>query len=329
MLKINLLFRHPDAGFSIPKTFSQFKDSSDSEVQINSFYMPEFRISFSNIKKNLQYIKSLPDADIYHITGDIHYGILALKGKNTVLTVHDTVSLDREKNFIKFLVLRLFWFLLPCLFAKKIVCISEFTKKRLLHYVPYLNKKKIEIIPNHVPEGFTFSEKEINKEKPVILHIGTTPNKNLEREIQAIDGIQCHLIIIGKIGQEIIDLMQKYNIDYENKLNLSDEEIIQEYKNCDIVAFPSYYEGFGMPIIEGQTIGRIVITSNISPMKEIAGEGAVIVDPYDISSIKSGFLKTCKEDCSGIIIKGIENSKKYSFESFRNSYINLYKGFTK
>ena len=322
--KINLLFRNQDAGFSIPKTFSQLKDSSDSEIQFNSFYMPEFRISFSNIRKNLKYIKSLPEADVYHITGDIHYGIIALRGKNTVLTVHDTVSLDREKNIIRFLVLRFFWFVLPCFYAKKIVCISEFTKNRLLHYIPLLNKNKIEIIPNHVPQGFCFSEKKINKEKPVILHIGTTPNKNLEREIYALKDINCHLVIIGKISKEIETLLKENNIDFDQKSNLSDEEIINEYKDCDIVAFPSYYEGFGMPIIEGQTTGRIVLTSNISPMKEIAGEGAVLVDPFDVQSIRNGFLHILSTRNDEIISKGVNNSDKYSFEYFKSSYISLY-----
>ena len=82
------------------------------------------------------------------------------------------------------------------------------------------------------------------------------------------NGIDCHLRIIGKIDINIQTLLDENKIDYTNAFNLSDNEIIEEYKKCDIVNFPSTHEGFGMPIIEGQAIGRVVLTSDLSPMNQ-------------------------------------------------------------
>ena len=73
-------------------------------------------------------------------------------------------------------------------------------------------------------------------------------------------------------------------------MNLTHEEIVSEDRKADIINFPSLFEGFGMPIIEGQATGRIVITSNLSPMKEVAGNGAILVDPYSVNEIRNAYL---------------------------------------
>ena len=83
---------------------------------------------------------------------------------------------------------------------------------------------------------------------------------------------------------------------YVNYTNLSQEAIIQQYIDCDMLSFVSTYEGFGMPIIEAQAIGRPVITSNIGAMKEVALDTACLVDPYDVESIKNGIQKLIREN---------------------------------
>ena len=66
--------------------------------------------------------------------------------------------------------------------------------------------------------------------------------------------------------------------------------MIQEYKDADLISFPSTFEGFGMPIIEGQAVGRPVITSNIEPMVSVAADAAILVDPFNIESIRECFF---------------------------------------
>ena len=121
-------------------------------------------------------------------------------------------------------------------------------------------------------------------------HIGTRPHKNLSRTIKALNGIKCKLRIIGEITNKELDLLQKYKTDYSFASNLSDNDLLKEYQNADIINFPSCHEGFGMPIIEGQAVGRIVVTSNIEPMISVANNGAAICDPYNIESIRNTYI---------------------------------------
>ena len=82
-----------------------------------------------------------------------------------------------------------------------------------------------------------------------------------------------------------------------------------------------------MPVIEGQKVGRIVLTSNIEPLIEVSGNGAVFVNPYVVKSIREGFLKIIKDDGfrEEIIHKGFENVKRFDYIKIANEYENLYK----
>ena len=107
--------------------------------------------------------------------------------------------------------------------------------------------------------------------------------------------------------------------------------MIQKYINADIVSFVSTYEGFGMPILEAQTVGRVVLTSNISPMIEVSGSGACLVNPFGVSDIKEGFKRLISDDNyrNEIIRKGLVNSQKYKPEKIANEYVKLYLNLSK
>lgn len=87
--------------------------------------------------------------------------------------------------------------------------------------------------------------------------------------------------------------------------------------------FPSLYEGFGMPILEGQTIGRVVITSDISPMKDIAKDTAILVNPTDVNSIRNGY-KRAIELHKLYVERGYKNIKRFSVETIVNEYKKIY-----
>src|SRR5690606_13296776 len=94
----------------------------------------------------------------------------------------------------------------------------------------------------------------------------------------------------------------------------------------DIILFPSIYEGFGLPITEGNKAGRVVITSNISPMKDIAGDAACLVDPFDVLSIRNGLLKVMEDDVyrERLIKNGFENVKRFDAEFISDQYLAIY-----
>jgi glycosyltransferase involved in cell wall biosynthesis len=101
---------------------------------------------------------------------------------------------------------------------------------------------------------------------------------------------------------------------------------MNEYVYCDIVSFISLFEGFGMPIIEANKIGRPVITSTIPVVREVAGDSAVFVDPYDVNQIENGFSslfndQQIRKDC---VEKGLKNVTRFDSLVISSQYSQLY-----
>jgi glycosyltransferase involved in cell wall biosynthesis len=110
-------------------------------------------------------------------------------------------------------------------------------------------------------------------------------------------------------------LAQSLNIDYSNAFNLSDREIIDEYINSDIVVFPSLYAGLGLPVLEGQATGRVIVSSNTAPMNSVSGEVAVLLsNPQDVQEYRNAIMKIIQNATfrEKVILDGLENAKKYT-----------------
>ena len=262
---------------------------------------------------------------VNHVTGDINYiGFFLNKGK-TIHTVLDCVFLDRTSG-IKQKVLKLFWLTIPIRRSKYITAISESTKREILKY-SNCAPEKIIVIPVAISQKFVQSDKIFNKANPVILQIGTAPNKNVPALINALKGISCRLHIVGKREEVYEQQLKECGIDYLYQSGLTEEEMLQKYREADIISFASTYEGFGMPILEAQATGRVVVTSNLSSMPEVAGEGACLVDPFSEEAIRKGILKVIKEDQyrEELIVKGFENIKRYQPDYIARQYLELYK----
>lgn len=269
-------------------------------------------------------LKSYSHKRLFHITGDVQYLACLMNPRNTILTIHDLVPLRNQSVpwYSKKLCYWL-WYYFPLKRLRSITCISEATKQDLLSFFPWAESKVV-VIPDPVDESFVYSPKVINVDNPRILHVGTKENKNLLRVISALDGKKGHLRIVGKLKQEQQSALEKSSIEYSNVFGISDEQLIQEYKDADLISFPSTFEGFGMPIIEGQAVGRPVITSNIEPMVSVAADAAILVDPFNIESIREGFLGYKDSELQDIIKKGILNANQYSSDNIANTYIKLY-----
>lgn len=309
-------------GFSIGKVFRPIEKEIKKLNYVDSIYLPNNDYKPYSLIKNLYYVKNYikkKKYDIIHITGTEHYLLPFLSSYNTIVTVHDLGFYTKQKRSIKLIGKYLLW-IKTLSYAKYVTFISDFSQNEALRLV---HLRKSSVIYNPIDPQFQPIEKIFNYKCPRILHIGTKPNKNLFNTIEALKGLPCELRIIGKLSDEEILHLNKNQINYSNAYNLSDTEIIQEYCKCDIVNFPSLYEGFGMPILEAQAIGRIVITSNIEPMKTIANDAAIIVDPYDIESMRRGYINAFKI-YPNIILKGFKNVEKFNIEAIANKYMEIY-----
>jgi glycosyltransferase involved in cell wall biosynthesis len=290
---------------------------------VKSLYMPFYTSSVSGMIRNMSFVRKT-SADLFHITGDIHYVSLVLPGKKTILTIHDSVFIRGSKGikrvFFKWLFLKL-----PVRKCRFVTTISEKSKKEIIQFTG-CDPSKIVVIPNPVDEHIYYREKEFNTGNPTILFIGSTPNKNLNRIIQSLAGISCTLDIVGQIPEDHLSLLNKYEVHFRQSARLTEAEMAARYAASDIIMFPSLYEGFGLPILEGQKAGRVVLTSNISPMKEVAGEGACFVDPYNPESIRAGIKKiiTDVNYRKSIIKKGFENLGQFEVQYIADQYLKLY-----
>ena len=336
--QLTLFFRHPSPSFnSIEELFGNVVPELPDDIEVRKVMAPKVSRGLFRRITNIIHAKK-NQGGINHITGDIHYIASGLPGKNTILTIHDLVPLQTD-NWLKRKIIKLFWYTMPVKRVKYVTVISEKTKNELVGEIK-VSADKIKVIPNCVSSRITIVPREFNKVNPVILHIGTKWNKNLERVVMACKNLShktqrgdtqkaqgIELWILGKLSENQKELLDQSGIACKNYYNLPFEEVIDLYNKCDIVVFVSTYEGFGVPILEAQATGRAVITSNISPMKEVAGNGAYLADPYDISDIRNGIDRIIEDDQyrNQLINNGLENVKQYSAKNIAGMYSDLYK----
>lgn len=325
-MKTKVLFvgRKSSKAVSIEKVFRQIARNLSKEKFEIIFQEVLYGNNLSGILKNLLFYRKTK-AEIYHITGQIHYIALILPADKTILTVHDVGILHIRKGLRRYVLKKLF-IDLPIKKAKYITAVSEATKKEIIFYTN-CPPEKIRVIENPLQEHFFLTgKKEFNSYCPTILQIGTTKNKNLGNLIKALRGINCLLKIIGELDVETIKLLEQNKINYESESNINDSAIRKKYQETDIVAFCSTFEGFGLPIIEAQAMQKPVITSDISPLIEVAGEGAAFADPHDFSSIREGILQIINDEGyrESLVKRGLVNIKRFNPGLIAKAYENLY-----
>jgi glycosyltransferase involved in cell wall biosynthesis len=264
--------------------------------------------------------------------------------KNTFVTIHglEYEFVPESYSFWARIYMRL-CIKFSCRAAKKIIAVSENTKKDLmeLYEVP---ENKIEVIY----EGFS------------VCHSGPPaggPESSRENKDSALDsrfrGNDKYLLFIGRLEERknIIGIVkafemlkEKYNIPHKlilagkpgygyEKINytlqttnhkediilpgfVSEKEKWELLKNADVFLFPSFYEGFGLPILEAQSVGVPVVTSDNSSLEEVAENSGILINPHNLHEITEAAYKLISDDefREHMIIKGHENVKRFSWE---------------
>ena len=324
-MDVKLIFRKklPEY-FSMENVFGILLPSLKKHVTPEVIHAKTHKGTPTGILKNLLQLRKTK-GDVFHVTGDIHYTVFAFPSRKVILTIHDCVFLHNTKGLRKFVMLW-FWHKFPVWYANMITTISDASKKDIIKITGCAGSK-IKVIGNPVDPEYVFHPKSFNSIKPVILQMGTWPNKNLERVVPALKGIDCHLSVIGHLSPEQKDLLSETGIEYSNHYALPKHELIKKYIECDLVLFVSTFEGFGLPVLESQATGRPLITSDISPMKEVAGNGAHLVNPYNIDVIREGILKVINDGAyrEKLVKEGVENVKRYHPDYIASLYLELYK----
>jgi glycosyltransferase involved in cell wall biosynthesis len=326
-IKVVYFSRKPRAlgNFSVESYFKQVRENLPEEFEAVNIEMPYESSGFFKRLANAIYC-IFKQGDINHITGDIHYVAAFLRKHKTVLTILDCGMLHQTSG-LKHKIFKWFWFSMPIGRVKLITAISTATKEDIIHFTG-CNGDKIMVVYVCINQAFKPYPKEFNTQEPRILQIGTAANKNLARLIPALESISCKLVIVGKINEDIKSLISKHKINLELiDWRLTDEEILEEYKKCDILSLVSTLEGFGMPIVEANAIGRVVITGNTTSMPEIASDAAYLIDPNKIPEIHNGIKLLINDSdlCKLLINNGFENVKRFQIDFLSKQYSEFYR----
>ncbi len=221
-----------EALHSIEKVFSILLPHISSQYRVSFFFMPFYSSSFRHIVANMRAVKKV-SKNLCHVTGDVHYAVLALNRKRTILTIHDNVFMERSSGLRK-LVFKWLYLKWPVFAATVVTTISEKSKEEIVRYTG-CSKEKIIVIPNAVEKQIYYRQKTFNSHKPMMLFIGSTPNKNLVRAIAALSGISCVLMIIGTVNEEQKILLNTNHIDYRTEANITDQQMADYYAESDLV----------------------------------------------------------------------------------------------
>lgn len=211
--------------------------------------------------------------------------------------------------------------------ADLIISISENTKKDFLKLWP---DSKVEVIYPGVSEKFTLGKYDLKSE--YFLSVSTLePRKNLVNLINAYikSNSSKKLVLVGGIGwksQEILTLIEKNKDKIKHLGFVSDEELNSLYKYAFCFIYPSYYEGFGIPVLEALSCGIPVICANTSSLPEVGGDAVIYIDPNNLEEMTNAIIKIEKDISlrKELSKKGLMQAKKFSWEKSAKKLISLY-----
>lgn len=164
----------------------------------------------------------------------------------------------------------------------------------------------------------------------ILFYGAIEPKKNVGRLIEAhlASNLDIPLVLAGKDGWLVENELRLYTQHLERRIGpqriirlpyVPRDQLINLVRGATAVAFPSLYEGFGLPLVEAMLCNTPVLTSNIGAMREIAGEAAVFVDPYDNTSIRDGLRRITNDQVLRAELKnaGSERARHFSSEKYR------------
>jgi glycosyltransferase involved in cell wall biosynthesis len=262
---------------------------------------------------------------VNHVLGDVHYLACFLPRRGSIVTVHDCVSLERHRGMRRALYW-LLWYWLPLQRAEYITVVSEYTREALARWLPGA-RSDVVVIPPPLGREFTPSPAPPRAERLRLLQVGTAEHKNLPRVIEACRELQVTLVVIGELDPTTRARLLALDVQHENHVDLTDQALVTVYRSCHALIFASTFEGFGLPIIEAQAIGRPVITSRLCSMPEASGGAACLVDPFDIADIRRAIVRLIDDPAyaAELVRRGFDNAAHYQPERIAAAYAALYR----
>jgi glycosyltransferase involved in cell wall biosynthesis len=317
--------RHPAPWHqSVERLFEDIRRHLPDDVSCQTVTCPHASQGLLPRAANVVHAARQQSGDVNHILGDVQYLALGLRPERTLLTILDCVGLTRGRWYRRE-VIRWLWYTLPVRRVGLVSVISESTRQEVLRHTS-CDPRKIVVIPACVSPEFIPSPRPFDSERPILLQVGTGANKNIERLAAALEGLPLELRIVGDLSTAHRRALDRHGISHECRARLSRDEVVRAYEGCDLVTFVSTYEGFGLPIVEANAVGRPVLTSNVFSMPEVANGAACLVDPFDVESIRRGITRLIGDGGyrDGLIAKGFENVERFRPARIAGMYADAY-----
>ncbi|MDN4011687.1 glycosyltransferase family 1 protein [Chryseobacterium gambrini] len=280
------------------------------------------------------------NADIFHgLSGELPLK-WDKKPIKKIVTIHDLIF-ERYPQYYSFFDRKIhFWkFRKAANSADKIIAISEQTKRDIIQFLK-VPESKIEVIYQGCHKAFKEQQSEefIQKTKEkysllekFILNVGTIEErKNLLNVVKALKDTNIPLVVVGKktkYFRKVEQFVQQHKISVQFLEGVSMDELAAIYKLADIFVYPSFFEGFGIPVIEALFSKTVVITSNTSCLPEAGGPDSVYVDPENHLDIQSKikFLWDNESERKRRADKGFQFVQQFNDEPIANNLMNLYR----
>ena len=276
-----------------------------------------------NLKR---FLKQHP-VDVFLATTSFIYPAIAPKNQKIVTVVHDLIAFHHPDHH--------HWF--PTLVEKLtlgramahsdlIVTVSNHTWRDLALLKPeFQEKAHVVIYPAVGPKVQRTNDKRMDLPDRFLLAVGTLqPRKNIQGVIKAFEQIaeakpQLHLCIAGGSGWkssaifEVIPEWLKERIHFLGYVH--HDELMELYSRAQLLVFPSFYEGFGIPPLEAMACGCPVITSDVSSLPEVVGDAALMIDPNNTEEIANTIKYLLGPQVSAIAVeRGYAQAKQFSWD---------------
>jgi len=271
------------------------------------------------------------------------------KGKTrTVVSIHDIVAYRKPETIpLKYSLYMKLLIRLVSAKADKIISPSLSTKNDLIERLG-VPDEKIQVIydaaskrfaPPGEPRPLEIKKKFGIRDRYMLFAGNLEPRKNLIRLMKAFDlasgalGDEYQLVICGKKGWLFRDILRTYEELTRDNRNIiltnyvSEDDLLKLYQCADMFVFPTLYEGFGLPPLEAMSCGVPLITSNVSSLPEIAGDAALLVDPFNTEEICAAMVKmaTSEELRRSLREKGIRQAARFSWTTTAQQTLEAYR----
>jgi glycosyltransferase involved in cell wall biosynthesis len=319
--------------FSCYQIPNNLTPAQGSKGHFNRLLWTQFQLPkiYQKLQSSLLF-SPIPEAPLYN------------KKCNFVVTVHDLIPLRFPKRFSP--LIPYFKYYIPQVLqqAKHIICDSQATADDMVNFYK-IPAHKITIIllafDQNNFQPINLNDRQLNKVyKPYFIYIGRPdPHKNLTRIIKAFAQLKnnqdLELWLVGaedpRYTPKLQELAQELNIKQQIKFldYVSYEQLPVIINQALALVFPSLWEGFGLPVLEAMACGTPVITSKISSLPEVAGDGAILIDPYNIQELNSAMESLVNDQNLRIQLKeaGLKRASQFSWEKTGNHTVEILQQF--